>query len=599
MLKPSTASAPFRTPTARRGRLVAATLALAGTAPGEPELEPLVVSALRSPLDASELTSAVTRLDPRDLQRRGILDLRQALNEAPGVIATSTSGQTGAVGSLFIRGTTTADSQLIVDGVRLSDATAPLGNFLSGARVDDLGRIEVLRGPQSAIHGGESVGGVVWLETARGRGEPAGQLRLEGGSFDTLHGFASHAGEQDGFRWFAGLGHDATRNDALGQNFDQSRAALRLEQSLGGDQAVGMTLRLTDSRFDYPNFGPNIDHLDSALVTLYANHRLHEAWRARTTLGHYRESYDNDGPFGNFATDLDRSVLNSDHVVTLDDCHQLLFGGFFERSDFENTIGTAVERDRLGGYLGWRWQPLDGLVTDAVARWEDDESFGDEWTWRLGASWRALDDTRLRAGVGRAYRAPTFLDLFGTAFGAGNPALSPQTSLGWDLGIEQRLGDNHRLSLTWFENSIEDRIQSFPTPPVNLPGETPTRGLETALDGAWCDGLVRYRLAWTWLDASLQDQPEHVATASLDWRVAERLTLGVGASYVDERSFGGAPLDDYLLLRLYGRYRLSETLEFHARVENLSDQTYELANFTGNPIEGAGLGAFAGIRASF
>ena len=85
------------------------------------ELEELIVSAQRLPGQASKTTSAVTALDPRDLESRGILDLLQALNEAPGINATSTAGQTGAIGSVFIRGTTTASSQLIVDGMRLSD----------------------------------------------------------------------------------------------------------------------------------------------------------------------------------------------------------------------------------------------------------------------------------------------------------------------------------------------------------------------------------------------------------------------------------------------------------------------------------------------
>ena len=106
----------------------------------ENELDGIVVSARRLPADAEQTTSAVTVLDPRDLTARGILDLKSALNEVPGVIATSTAGQTGGIGSLFIRGTTTAYSQAVVDGMRLSDTTAPLGNFLAGARIDDLGR---------------------------------------------------------------------------------------------------------------------------------------------------------------------------------------------------------------------------------------------------------------------------------------------------------------------------------------------------------------------------------------------------------------------------------------------------------------------------
>ena len=169
-------------PALRRGLLTVPGLCALGflaapcaTAEVEHELGDLVVSALRFPNEAGKTTAAVTVLDPKDLQHRGISDLMSALNEVPGVIATSTGGQSGALGSLFIRGTTTSYSQVVVDGMRLSDSTAPLGNFLGTSRIGDFGRIEVLRGPQSAIYGGEAVGGVVWLETTRGQGSSGRQ----------------------------------------------------------------------------------------------------------------------------------------------------------------------------------------------------------------------------------------------------------------------------------------------------------------------------------------------------------------------------------------------------------------------------------------
>lgn len=561
------------------------------------QLDELIISALRMPGEASRTTSAVTLLDPRELENRGILDLRQALNEVPGVTATSTSGQTGAIGSVFIRGTTTSYSQLVVDGVRLSDSTAPSGNFFSGARLDDLGRIEVLRGAQAAIHGGEAVGGVIWLETARGEGDPKTRLRVEGGSFESLNGHLSHSGKEGPFSWFVGGGYDGTHNDDIRQDFDQARAALRMEWAQSENLTLGMTYRAADSRFQYENFGTNTDHTDSGLATIYADARLAPGWLARFTLGRYEESYDNDTAFGNYGTDLERLVLSTDQSYEIDRHHRLLGGAFLEQSDFSNTIGTDSDEVRYGAHLGWEWSPMESLVTEAVVRWEDYADYDDQVTWRMGASWQTLEKTRLRAGIGKAFRTPTFLDLYGTTFGAGNPNLDAEESIGWDVGVEQRIGVTHMVSATWFENSIDNRIQSFPTPPVTLPGETPTRGLELAANGALSESIA-YRVAWTWLGASLQDQPDNTATASIDWRAMEKVLLGIGATYVDERSYGGGPLDDYLLLRLYGSYEIRENLTLHARVENLADDAYELSRF-GTPIQGAGLGFFAGVTAEF
>ena len=591
----------IRTTRTSRAIFMASALTLGGiSAETIQELDELIVSATRMPGEASKTSSAVTALDPRDLEERGMLDLRQALNEVPGVNATSTSGQTGAIGSVFIRGTTTSYSQLVVDGVRLSDSTAALGNFFSGARLDDFGRIEVLRGAQAAIHGGEAVGGVIWLETARGEGDPRTRLRVEGGSFDSLNGYLSHSGKEGPFSWFVGGGYDGTHNDENLQDFDQSRAALRMEWAQSENLTLGMTYRASDSRYKYQNFGTNTDHTDSELATVYADAQLAPGWLARFTLGRYRESYDNDSAFP-FGTDLDRTVLSMDHSYEINHHHRILGGAFIERSDFTNSYGVDADENRYGTYLGWEWKPLESVVTDAVVRWEDYADYDDQVTWRIGASWQAVETTRLRAGVGKAFRTPPFLDLYGQPgiSQPGNPNLAAEESIGWDIGIEQRLGEKHMISATWFENSIDNRILSpFGIPPVNLPGDTPTRGLEFALDGALSES-VDYRLSWTWLDASLQDQPENTATASIDWRPMEKVLLGVGASYVDERSYGGSPLNDYLLLRLYGSYAVRENITLHARVENLADQGYELSNFFGTRIQGAGLGFYTGVTAEF
>lgn len=563
------------------------------------ELDELIVSAQRMPGEASKITSAVTALDPRELEERGMLDLIEALNEVPGVIATSTSAQRGGSGSVFIRGTTTSYSQLVVDGIRLSDSTAPMGNFFSGARLDDLGRIEALRGAHAAIHGGEAIGGVIWLETARGESDPKTRFRIEGGSFDSLNSYLSHSGKEGPFSWFLGGGYDGTHNDVDSQNFDQARAALRMEWAQSENLTLGMTYRAVDSRFGpFEYYGPNTDHIDSGLATIYANAQLAPGWLARFTFGNYRESYDNDSAFGNFGTDLERTVLSTDQSYEINRCHRLLGGAFLEQSDFSNTIGSDSDEIRYGVHFGWEWTPLESLVTDAVVRWEDYADYDEQVTWRIGGSWQALNQTRLRAGLGQAFRTPTLLDLYGTSFGAGNPNLNAEESIGWDLGVEQRIDKNHMVSATWFENSIANRIRSAPTPPVNLPSDTPTRGLEFALNGALGEHLA-YRLAWTWLGASLDDQPENTATSSIDWRTSEKLLLGIGASYVDERSYGGNPLDDYLLLRLYGKYELRENVTLHARIENLADESYELSNFFGLRIPGAGLGFFAGVTVEF
>lgn len=255
----------------------------------EPEksLDPLVVSALRIPQDPSTVTSAVTVLDPDELQNQGLFQLRDALNQVPGVISTSTGGQTGALGSLFIRGTNTAYSQLVVDGMRLSDSTTQLGNMLSASRTYDVGNIEVLRGPQAAIYGGESVGGVLWMETPRGSGGPHGSSTVEAGSFHSFSGRSMFQGTVGDLSYYLTGGYEETDNDGPEQQFHQATSALRVEGKIDSVWTLGTTFRSVNS--SYNDHGAAHDDLDAALVTVYANARFSQIWSARFLLGFHQE----------------------------------------------------------------------------------------------------------------------------------------------------------------------------------------------------------------------------------------------------------------------------------------------------------------------
>jgi outer membrane cobalamin receptor len=556
------------------------------------ELDPLIVSALRVPREASTVTSSVTSLDPEQLETSGLLQLRDALNAAPGVISTSTGGETGALGSVFIRGTTTNYSQIVIDGMRLSDSSTPLGNILSAARTTDIGKLEVLRGPQGAIYGGESIGGVLWMETPRGSGDPNGSATIEAGSFNSFSGRAKAAGEVGKINYYVSSSYEQTDNDAPNQHFDQSSAALRVEGQVDPVWTLGTTFRANDSY--YENLGNSDDHLDASLTTLYATGKFSDVWTGRFLAGYHQEFYDSDSSFGNYGSDLRDASVSIDQEIKLSDNVRLLAGAYGHRSNYESTIGADEERDRFGVHSALEWDATDKLTTTAALRWEDYEAYGDEVTWRLGAIHEIVSSTSIRGGIGTSFRSPTYLDLFGSSFGVGNPNLEAESATGWDIGITHKIL-GHQLEATWFENHIQDQIQSFPTPPVNLAGETRTQGAEFALRGAALEEAVSYRVAWTWLHESLSDQPRNAATASLDWKATEKSLIGIGATHLASHSWGGDPIDAYTVARFYGSYQLTEKVKLNARVENAFDADYELSNFYGDPIKGAGTGVYAGV----
>jgi outer membrane cobalamin receptor len=560
------------------------------------ELEPLIVSALRVPREASTVTSSVTSLDPEQLEASGILQLRDALNAAPGVISTSTGGETGAAGALFIRGTTTNYSQIVIDGMRLSDSSTPLGNILSAARTTEIGKLEVLRGPQGAIYGGESIGGVLWMETPRGFGDPNGSATVEAGSFNFYAGRARFGGEVGKMNYYIGSSYEQTDNDAPNQHFDQSSVAMRVEGQADPVWTLGTTFRANDSY--YENLGSSDDRLDAALTTLYATGKFSDVWTGRFLAGYHQEFYDSDYSGGTYGSDLRDASISADHEIKLSDDVRILAGAYGHRSNYESTIGVDEERDRYGIHSALEWDATDKLTTTAALRWEDYEAYGDELTWRLGAIQELTSSTSIHGGIGTSFRTPTYIDLFGSSWGVGNPNLEAESATGWDIGITHKIL-GHQFEATWFENHIQDKIDSLQQPPVNIGGQTRAQGTEFAVRGGVLDEMVSYRVAWTWLHESLDDQPRNVATASLDWKMTEKSLIGIGATHLASHSWGGDPIDAYTVARVFGSYQLTENVKLHARVENLLNEDYEL--FGGNSlyraplIKGAGTGFYAGV----
>ncbi|MFT3990427.1 MAG: TonB-dependent receptor [Luteolibacter sp.] len=568
------------------------------------DLEPIIVSALQVPQKKSSVTSAVTALDTEELKNQGILQLRDALNASPGVISTSTSGQTGAIGSLFIRGTKTADSLIVVDGLRMTDGNVSPGNFLSAGRTYDLGNIEVLRGPQAAIYGGESIGGVLWMETPRGSGKPSGSATVEAGSFDSISGHVQFQGELDDLSYFASGGYEQTANDTPGQKFYQGNTALRVEGKIDSVWTIGATFRSIDNRYEASP--TDIQHYDSAFGTIYLNGKISDRWTTKFRIGHQKTAYDQDvtDPFYPYSynTDFESTQLATDQEITLAENLRLLAGAFYLEDSFQNSLEVDQDGERYGAHTALEWDVIENLTLTGALRWEDYDSFGDELTWRLGSIYTVQQtDTSFRASIGKAFNAPTYSDLFGSTYSAPNPDLDAQSSIGWDLGIAQKIGKHHTIEATWFNNRIKNAFTSIYNPltylssTYNVEGKSTTQGLEVGLKGDWLDDTLSYRLAWTYLDKSLADQPHNAATASLDWKPTVKSLIGVGATHLASRSWGGDELPSYTLARIYGSYQITENVKFHARVENVFDKDYQLASFYGSTVEGPSTGVYAGF----
>jgi vitamin B12 transporter len=568
---------------------------------------------------------SVTVLSADDLDKRQTRDIADVLRDVPGVAVAGVAGQT----QIRLRGSEANHVLVLVDGIEVSDPFA--GEFDIGTLQAEPGaRVEVLRGAQSALYGPDAIGGVVAYESASGRSLPGFAARIEGGTQATVNGALRYGAS--GTDWDAGLSAVVVSTDGQpnarpingGGTRDIGRDSYTVSGKGSVDVAEGLALRaaarfirtegqFNDSNFDFtsPTFGLIID----SPGTRFTNEAFYALVGARAEALDGRWTHDLSaqiadidrdtfGPFGRSnSSEGDRIKASYVTAFNLAEQHNLTFAADYEVEGFRNTTpgGFAFngrrEIEQLGFVGEYRYSG-DEFDLSAALRHDINDRFRDATTFRVGAGYRVTDSTRLRAAAGSGVKNPGFFELFGFVDGRfiGNARLRPEKSTGWEVGLDQQLGDSATLAVTFFDSELEGEIfTTFPAPafiatPANRTTTSQQRGVEVSL-GARLGTAWSLDAAYSYLDAEENGReevrrPRHIASAALKWDApgdAASATLVVrhnGAALDDaftDPSFVPVrvTLDDYTLVNLNARARLADGIEAFARVENLLGEEYE------------------------
>lgn len=604
------------------------------------KLPDTTIIANRTATPLSQVGSSVSVLDVDFLSEAGIRSLDQALKFVPGVTSDSVGGQKGSSSDLYIRGLRTTHTHMVVDGMRISDTNSGLvlsKQFLGSSNLSGLSRVEILRGPQGALYGGDSIGGVLGLYSKKGEGDHSGSVHVEAGSFNTWSSSLAAQGSSESLSYSISLGHDLTDNDLPHNSFEMKSYSIRLDYELNNRLRMGLTLRGADSTYEGPQTGPFYSGPDDSdfrynLTTLFAEHQINDIWSSKLTLGIFDQESEfvsraPTPPFGapgdsfydpgsqpptiSYANDESLTKYGAywDNTIKWNSQHTTVAGLVYEKSDylFTDSFGGNDNRERKqkGLYTNHIWNVSDQWNVSGGLRWEDYSDDGSNgfndgvFTWRLASAY-SLDktDTTFRGSLGHGFRIPNSSELNGNpTFGiAANSDLDPVESLGWDLGIEQAFCDGqYTLAVTYFGNRLENAIISTGSQYTNTPGTSETSGIEASAEANFLNERLNIALTYTWLDRSLVDIPENTAGLRIYGRISERIQAGLTVSYLDQRSYGGNSLPSYYIVNLYGNYKINDNVSLNLRAENLLDKNYEYYNGFGSAYPGRGRGIFGGV----
>jgi len=592
-------------------------LVLAGCSLGAAQdvLPPLTVLAKKFDSEKKETTSALDILSADELERMQRDRLLDGLNFFPGVKGLSTAGQTGNLGTVIMRGLSTKYVQVVVDGVRLTDATNGSNSFLGSGQLGNITQLEVLRGPQSVLYGSGAAGGVIGYETFLGSDREGATVIAEAGSFGVFRSSFTNRGQVGDLSYSVNAGLFETKNDPSGavlrHDFNQLFGSLALQWQAREDLQLRLSYRGSQNELEtLSDFGfgasPAKIDTDVNLIALNAEYEVNPWWSSKLTLGYYDESYHGDFNGFQVMTDYGRYTANWASSIEVSDSLELVSGLEYARADYRNLNGREVDYGTLGAYLNGFWKPIDVLLLEAGLRYEDYDSFDNDVAWNLGAAYEIESTgTRLRARLAEGYRTPTLLEseAFVPGFGVtqrANVNLKPEDIFGFEVGVEQDFS-GHLAELSYFQQHLENAIVRGPTTAgsyanINRNGMSKVSGLELALSGQLSNESVRYRLSATkQFQEEILDVPDFLLSADLGYD-AESWSVGVGFAYNEGATYGFNPSDDHLVARVYGEMKINEAITLYGRVENLFDEDYLVFDDGFSPVKGLGRSFVIGAR---
>lgn len=575
---------------------------------------PVIVTASRieEPLAATVASvTVVSRADIDRLQPHSVLELLAGL---PGIFVSAT-GDLGKSFSLFMRGTNPNHVLVLIDGIKIGSATTGQA-ALEQLPVEQIERIEIVRGPRSSLYGSDAIGGIIQIFTRHGAPGVAGQpsFELTGGSHDTWQAQGGYSGSSGPLWYNASASGLYTSGIPICAGGAPASAPCHTTEPRQGDwsgsAAVSGGYQLNDAtrvsvdwlrangdnRYDGDIFSGNESHVVQQAAGIELQTAPLPRWGTSLTAGQSLDEsaqlYDG-APDGFF--DSRRETLSWLNDVRIARAQDLLVGADYERDTVGSDTGYAVRsREDTGTFGSYRLTP-GRLDFEVSARYDHNQQFGDHTTGAAGAAWRVTNDLRLTASWGSSFKAPTFNDLYFPFFG--NPALRPETARSAEVGIEGKIATNTEWSVNSYQTTIEHLIEYNPvTFAADNIDRARIRGVELRLMTEIAGAQVR--LYTTWLDpidrgvnrgAVLPERAEESVRLDLD-RDFGAFTAGTSLAVAGRRFEDPANterLGGYTTVDLRAGWHFDPLWLLQARISNALDRDYETVLYYNQPRFGA------------
>jgi vitamin B12 transporter len=560
--------------------------------------EQVVVTANRWPQPLSTVLTDISVIDRTAIERTGAFNLAEVLARLPGIEFTRNGGAGGTTG-VFIRGGESRHAAVYLDGVRI-DSQATGGAFWEQIPLELIDRIEVLRGPAAAMYGSDAIAGVVQLFTRRGQNAFIPNASFTAGSDDTQQGQVGLSGTSGALDYAlsASLGRSTgfnarttTTANPDTDGWRRSSANARVGLQLQPQHRVDLALLSSRLRAQFDGFSPGVDDLNlytltTASATWLA--RWNDTSNTRVSVSQTESSLETQPSFYRTETTLRNFTLQHEQrvgahawVATLERREDELFNP-------ATAFAGSLQGQRHQDGIGFSWHGNFGSHgIQAHVRHDQDSEFGGKSTGSLAWGWRFLPQWRLTASAATSFRAPTLYQRFSQY---GTASLVPESGRNAEVGVSWAAAGTEASLRVW-RNQVSNLINfGAPGPCVDSFGCYENVG-RARLEGVTLSGKGKLG-AVSWHGSLNWHDPRNTQTDKLLQRRARQLaTVGADTSWAGwtwgaEVQAVGARFEDaantqrmggYGLLNLVASTPLLPGLMLQARVDNVADKAYELA----------------------
>lgn len=618
------------------------------------ELDDLVVTAGLQPISLRDVASSITVITGEDIEQKQFKYLSELLREVPG-FSVSQAGGAGSQTQVRVRGAEANQLLVLIDGVRANDPASGDEFQYQLALTSSIERIEIIRGPQSATWGSDAMAGVINIIRKKDVDNTYLSGNIEAGSFNTINAGVDGAYSGTVFQISGGLSYldtDGTNISRTGNEKDgaeNTTGNIALEFDAGDSVSLRFSGLVTDATSDYDDIDffvtglpVDADRVTESQQTFLTGELRFEPQQSPWSGSFSVNRMDSDNE--NFSDEL---WTSSTAAETLE--FRLRGGMTFGNGATQNhRVSFALEREDVdfsqrgeaspwgdpnqdqsydvNGYaLEYIGKPITGFTWTMSGRLDDYSDFDDATTWQLAASYQLSPILRLRGSVGTGSKAPTFTERYGffEDLFIGNPDLKPESSQGWEIGVDTSWADDqYQLQLAYFDQDLQDEIDGFVFDPEsflftaqNKKSDSKRKGIEAVLDTRLGKSFT-LGASYTYTDATEKDvmgkslpevrRPKHMASVSANYYfVDNRGNLNMSLNYTgSQRDVFFSPvtftsdrvdIDAYAEVNLAASWKLTQALELTGRVSNLLDEEHEEILGFVRP----GRAVYAGLRGRF